>query len=119
MKNHVSSLELSTFLKSGKLEVNGRIRVYTKGMVGNINVSQETALTVAALPKALREKLSNVVQEIEDYFNGVEEVAGGEVTMKPKKPGRKNPPHVEERVVREIPEDEFDPIVLTESDYLD
>lgn len=99
IKNHVVSLEVSAFKKEEEIKVNGRVRVFTRGKVGVIGIEQETSHSVTVLPIELQAKLSNIVQEIEDYYNGVEEVVRGEVTLGSKK---KNP----KRSVKEYPEDD-------------
>lgn len=112
MKNHVISLEISVARLAGnpeKLKATGSMKIVTRGRAGKIDVLQDKRETIGTLPEAIQTRLSNIIQEIEDYYNDVQEVAGGEITMAGKKKS-KNRPHVEERVVEDfddiLPEDD-------------
>lgn len=113
MKNEVVSLEVSTYRGDLGISVNGSIKVVTRGRVGKIDVMQDKTQLIGILPKHLQVKLAHAVQEIEDYYNDVEEVASGEATLgrSVKKNMIKKKPELPEQ-----PEDEF--IELDPEDYL-
>ena len=103
MKNHVVSLEISVARLVGpeQLKATGSMKVVTRGRVGRIDILQDNREMISSLPMGIQAKLSNVLQEIEDYLNS---------EPLPKKPGKAKPKRQE---IRKEMEDEgfnnFDP----------